>query len=166
MSLSADGSKVIYKLKRKFRDGSTHVVLEPLDLIARLAALVPRPRVNLVTYHAVLAPAASLRDRIVPAPPDPKPAAPRACNRSPDSAEPDPPPQPTQPRRYSWAELMRRVYLVDVLRCPHCGGERKVLAFLTDPNVIAKILAHLGLPTQSPHVAPARAPPQSELHFD
>ena len=69
MSLT-DGGKVLYKLKKKFRDGSTLVVLDPLDLIARLAALVPRPRVHLVNYFGVLAPAASYRDRIVPPPPD------------------------------------------------------------------------------------------------
>ena len=37
----------MYQYKQPFRDGSTHVVLEPLDFIARLAALVPRPRRNL-----------------------------------------------------------------------------------------------------------------------
>ena len=39
--------QIVYKLKQQFRDGTTHVVLDPLDFIARLAALVPRPRLNL-----------------------------------------------------------------------------------------------------------------------
>jgi hypothetical protein len=38
-------------LKTTYRDGTTHVVLQPLDFIARLAALVPRPRVNLTRFH-------------------------------------------------------------------------------------------------------------------
>jgi hypothetical protein len=42
-------------LKTPFRDGATHVVLEPHDFMARLAALVPRPRVNLTRYHGVFA---------------------------------------------------------------------------------------------------------------
>ena len=63
LSLSADGKKVLYKLKRRWKDGSTHVVLAPITLIERLAALVPRPRVHLTTYHGVFAPAASFRDR-------------------------------------------------------------------------------------------------------
>ena len=46
----------MYLLETPYRDGTTHVVFEPLDFIARLAALVPRPRVNLTRYHGVLAP--------------------------------------------------------------------------------------------------------------
>ena len=49
-----------------FHDGSIHVVLEPLDFIARLAALVPRPRLNLTRFHGVFTPNFKLRCRIVP----------------------------------------------------------------------------------------------------
>ena len=52
LSLTSQGW-VRYQLKTLYRDGTTHVVLEPLDFIARLAALVPRPRVNLTRYHGV-----------------------------------------------------------------------------------------------------------------
>ncbi|MBT8057323.1 MAG: transposase, partial [Gammaproteobacteria bacterium] len=52
--LSVDGrGRVVYRYKHPFRDGSTHVVLEPLDFIARLATLVPRPRMNLARFHGV-----------------------------------------------------------------------------------------------------------------
>ena len=61
--------------------------------------------------------------------------------------------------------MMRRVYEIDVLKCPHCGGRRNVLNFLTDPRVIAKILAHLGLPTEPPAIAAARPPPEPALPF-
>jgi hypothetical protein len=50
LTVSATG-KVVYLLKTPYRDGTTHIVFEPLDFIARLAALVPRPRVNLTRYH-------------------------------------------------------------------------------------------------------------------
>ena len=51
--LSIDGhGRVAYRYKQPFRDGSTHVLLEPLDFIARLAALVPRPRLNLTRFHS------------------------------------------------------------------------------------------------------------------
>jgi hypothetical protein len=56
----------VYQYKQPFRDGSTHVVLEPLDFIARLAALVPRPRLNLTRFHGVFAPNFKHRARIVP----------------------------------------------------------------------------------------------------
>jgi hypothetical protein len=58
--------KVIYGFRRPFRDGSTHVVLDPLSFLSRLAALVPPPRMHLVTYHGVLAPSARRREEIVP----------------------------------------------------------------------------------------------------
>jgi hypothetical protein len=65
LSLRPDG-RVAYSLKKTWRDGSTHVVMEPQVLIERLLALVPRPRRHLVTYHGVLAPGASMRDLVVP----------------------------------------------------------------------------------------------------
>lgn len=44
------------QLKTPYRDGTTHVIFELLDFIARLAALVPKPRVNLTRFHRVFAP--------------------------------------------------------------------------------------------------------------
>jgi hypothetical protein len=71
LTLSKDGSHAVYAFRRSFRDGSTHVVLRLHEFLARLAALIPRPRAHLVTYHGVFAPAASARDRVVPElPPD------------------------------------------------------------------------------------------------
>ena len=50
LALTASG-QVRYTLKTPYRDGTTHIVLEPLDLMARLAALVPTPRMHLTRYH-------------------------------------------------------------------------------------------------------------------
>jgi len=58
--------RVAYRLKHKWRNGATHVVFEPLDLIGKLAALVPPPRFNLVRYHGVFSLSARWRSRIVP----------------------------------------------------------------------------------------------------
>ncbi len=57
----------------------------------------------------------------------------------------------------SWARLLKRVFDIDVEHCPHCGGKLKIIAAIEEPGVIAKILAHLGLPTR----APPRSPPRS-----
>jgi hypothetical protein len=46
-------NRVVYRYEQPFRDGSKHVVLEPLDFMARLAALAPRPRLNLIRLHEV-----------------------------------------------------------------------------------------------------------------
>jgi len=47
---------VPYQLKTPYRDGTTHMVFAPLGFIARLAALVPRPRVNLSRYYGLFSP--------------------------------------------------------------------------------------------------------------
>jgi hypothetical protein len=66
LSLSATG-KVVYTLKTPYRDGTTQVAFDPVDFIARLAALVPKPRVNLTRYHGVLAPNHRWRGLVTPA---------------------------------------------------------------------------------------------------
>ena len=128
------------------------MLFDPLTFIERLAALVPRPGRPLLTYHGVLAPAASWRDSIVPASPN--------ASDCPHSKADAP------ARRWrTWAELMKRAFDIDVLLCPHCGGARKLISLITDPAVIRRILSHLKLPLEFPSVAPARAPPEPLLPF-
>ena len=55
LALTPSG-QVRYTLKIACRDGTTQIVLEPLDFIARLAAQVPPPRMHLTRYHGVFAP--------------------------------------------------------------------------------------------------------------
>ena len=63
-------------MKSAFKDGTTHIVMSPLEFMQRLAALVPRPRLHLIRFHGVLAPNAKLRREIVPSPPEqPRPHA-------------------------------------------------------------------------------------------
>ena len=177
LSLLPDG-RVCYAMKRSWKDGTTAVVLESGVLIERLLALVPRPRRHLVTYHGVLAPAASLRPWIVPraASVDGEGRQDEACAPvEEDESEPEEqharrrsvPHRPYRPRRggrrcYRWAELLRRVFLVDVLTCPHCGGARRLLAAITAPESIERVLRAMGLPCDAPKLAPARAPPGGE----
>ena len=66
MALTASG-QVRYSLKTPHRDGTTHIVLEPLDLMARPAALVSPPRMHLTRYHEVFAPHSKLRAAVTPA---------------------------------------------------------------------------------------------------
>ena len=56
-----------------------------------------------------------------------------------------------------WAQLLRRIYLVDVLACP-CGRRRAIVADISEGEVVVAILAHLGLPTEEPPIARARSP--------
>jgi hypothetical protein len=66
LSLSSTG-KVVYSLKTPYRDGTTQVAFDPLDFMVRLAALAPKPRVNLTRYHGVLAPNHRWRGEVTPA---------------------------------------------------------------------------------------------------
>jgi hypothetical protein len=59
-----------YRLKTSWRNGTTHVIFEPLELLARLAVLVPASRVNMLRFHGVLGPAAGWRAAVVPKLPD------------------------------------------------------------------------------------------------
>ena len=60
LSLTPNGN-VCYQLKTPYRDGTTHVIFEPLDFIARLAALVPKPRVNLTRFARIIPDTCPLR---------------------------------------------------------------------------------------------------------
>jgi hypothetical protein len=53
---------------------------------------------------------------------------------------------------------LRRTFALDVLACPDCGGRLRLVATIADPRVIARILAHLGLPLEPPCPVPPRQP--------
>ena len=65
LSLTSNGN-IRYQLKTPYRDGTTHVIFEPLDFIARLAALIPKPRANLTRFHGVFAPNSKHRALVAP----------------------------------------------------------------------------------------------------
>ncbi|MFT5051895.1 MAG: hypothetical protein ACI8QZ_003324 [Chlamydiales bacterium] len=88
-------------------------------------------------------------------------AAPAPCPPSASVLVPHSP----YPSRYSWSELMRRVFGIDVPHCEHCGGRRRWIALITDTLVARRILRHLGLPSEAPPLAAARAPPQMAFEF-
>ncbi len=141
LRLLADG-RVVLTLKTAWADGTHHLMFEPLELLEKLAALTPRPRIQLVLYHGVLAPHAGWRARVVAY------SAPlvetRAAAR--ESAEPsDDTRAAPKPRHWAWADLMRRAFDIDVLACPRCGGRLRVLATVEDPDAIRAILAALAV---------------------
>ena len=64
-----------------------------------------------------------------------------------------------QAAHYAWALLLARIYEVLPLLCPKCGGEMRIIAFITGAVAIRDILSHLGEPTSPPPLLPARSPP-------
>jgi hypothetical protein len=61
--------------------------------------------------------------------------------------------------RIAWAKLMARVGEEFPLECPVCGGDIRLISFITEPGPIRKILTHLGEPLEPPPISPARGPP-------
>jgi hypothetical protein len=160
LELAADGL-VVYRLRRPFRDGTTAVRFAPYEFVKKLAALVPPPRANLVTYHGVLAPNHPWRRRVVPSGTVDCTALTSAAV-SPTRRRNTPAATTTaeRHRRATWAELMKRMFGLDVLACD-CGGRRRVIALINDPPVIRRILRCLGHDPDPPQ----RAPPPSGLVF-
>jgi hypothetical protein len=70
LEVRPDG-RLALRLKTRWRDGTTHILMERHELLERLVPLIPTPRAHQVRYHGVLAPCASARDRVVlgPRPP-------------------------------------------------------------------------------------------------
>jgi Putative transposase len=137
-----------YGLKTPWRNGTTHVLFEPVELLEKLAALIPAPRLNLTRFHGVLAPAAKWRASIVPPPPvETTPVC--GCRQLEAGKKRRP--------NYSWAALMARVFEVDVLQCGHCKGRLRILAAIHPPENTRKILECLGLPTRALPLVPAAA---------
>ena len=100
---------VVLQLKSPYHDGTTHVVMSPLELMQRLAALVPRPRLRLIRCHGVLAPNAKLRSAIIPSAPV---NAPNAAAIHADA------PHSSAPVRLSFAQLLKLLFDIDIAQCP------------------------------------------------
>jgi hypothetical protein len=136
LSLTPAGA-VRYQLKTPYRNGTTHVIFEPLDFIARLAALVPRPRVNLTRYHGVFAPNSKHRALVT--------KAGRGWGAKRKASDEVGEETPAACRAaMSWAQRLKRVFGIDIETCSACGGAVRIIASIEDPVVIRKILAHIG----------------------
>jgi hypothetical protein len=152
LKLLADG-KVQWELKRVWSDGTSHFVFEPLDFLAKLAALVFPPRMHRVRYHGAWARRAKLRRLVMPHPP-----ALSACAHQQGHADN----RPCRPR-YDWATLLARVFSADVLKCDRCQARMQRIAWIQQPDAIRKILRSVGLAADSPEPAPSRWPEQTDL---
>ena len=108
LALAAQGL-VRYQLKTSYRDGTTHVILEPLDVSARLAALVPKPRAHLTRYHGVFAAHSTWRAAIT------------SAGRGTTVGRPERPPAERH-GALRWAQRLKREFGIEIERCEPCGG--------------------------------------------
>jgi hypothetical protein len=121
-------------------DGTTGIRLSPLELLEKLVALVPLPRVHLVSYGGCLPPHSHRRSAIIP------------TLRQQGEEETD-----TGLPRWSWARLLKCVFALDMARYPWCQqGALRIIAAITHSEVIRKLLQHLKLAADPPPIAPAR----------
>jgi hypothetical protein len=152
------GGRVRLTLKRPFSDGTWAIEMDELSLVARLAALVPPPWQNQVRYSGVLSPASKLRSAVVPKPPQPDSEADPPAQLDSDDAT-TAVPKGKGCRYWPWYLLKLRTFGPKAVACPDCNGELTLRALVKDAHTIHRILTHLGLPTDIPRPAPARAPP-------
>jgi hypothetical protein len=141
LSRRANGD-LLLRLKQPFADGSTYILFEPMELVEKLAALVPPRWANLARYHGCFAPRSKVRREIVPDTSDKSRIA------------------------YSkWSEILKRSFGIDIFQCSFCGGKTRVTAAILEGDSVKAILKSLGLPTEAPEPYPARASPQEEFSW-
>lgn len=146
-----DADHLVYESIKPGPGGSVSLILSPMELLDRLAALIPPPRRHRHRYYGVLAPNSPQREAVTAL------AAVETVAAIPKGTDGET--RVCQAARYAWALLLARIYEVFPLQCPKCGGEMRIIAFIIEAHVVRKILTHLGEPTSPPRMAPARGPP-------
>jgi hypothetical protein len=173
-----DDGRLRYTMKKAWSDGTHALVFEPLDLIARLVAMIPPPRFHMVRYHGVLSSHASRRPEVVPVPPPPDSSVePRRelqlelpfCIPSDAHDGPSDNDEQRPSSRKPWAWLLKHVFAENLQSCPNCSGPLRWLEVATTKDAIARLLERHGdahgiiVPTKTR--AP-RAPPPAQLRLD
>jgi len=143
-----DPQRLIYHLPKPGPDGRTQILLSPLKLIGRIAALVPPPRQHRHRYYGVLAPNSPLRPAVTALAPE---SVAVGSNPAAAPAAEDPPEKIWRsPARYLWVMLLARIYEAFPLICPQCGAEMRIIAFITAAVDVRAILEHIGDPYAQP----------------
>lgn len=135
------GDKILYHFKSAWRDGTKAIELTGSEFIEKLVAIIPQPRIHLTRFHGILAPHSKHRSRIVP-----------NSVRIKEKCANEEKQEPKKPR-LSWAQLLKRVFKIDMENCP-CGGKLQFVAAIMSSKAIQKILEHEGLEYFIPDFAP------------
>ena len=125
------------------QDGSTHLLLDPLELIEKLSVLIPAPRFHTLRFHGLLAPHSSWRSQIIPRPGEAVEQEVGAAGKGveSDAGSGSTPPSPSA--GLSWAALLKRVFALDVLLCPSCGGRRRIVGVYPGGQRLRELLERL-----------------------
>jgi len=138
-----DDAAVVYRLQRPDRRGRTALVMTPLEFLARLAAILPAPRLALRRQLGIFSSGSPDRRKVMPAP-----VLRQSCH-----------PTSSAHTRIPWAELLRRVWDLDALRCDRCGGRMKPVALVQDRAEAERYLRQTGQYMPLPAAARSRGPP-------
>ncbi len=134
LQLAPDGKNLILQLKTPWRDGTSSILLSPFELLERLVALIPAPGKNQIRYHGFLGPNAELRGDLLP-----------KIERNGDNLK-------TKICRPKFADLMWRVFDIDILNCPRCFSRMQLISFIKEARVITSILKSLKMTTAPPEI--------------
>jgi Putative transposase len=130
--------------------------IDAMDFVARVLVQIPDPRRHSVRYYGFYSNAARGKRKKAAATAEPSPVEAPEGAATPQGAD-------RAALRRGWAEMIRRVYEVDPLVCPRCGGEMRVVGFITQPAVITPILDPLRkrekVSRPPPHAPPPVASP-------
>ena len=158
--------RLIYRLSKPQHDGQTVLRLTPMEFLDRMAVLIPPPRSHRHRYHGVLAPNAPLRQAIsersgLPVESEKAVVADEKIHSVATEEQ-------ASGRFYSsfWAMLLVKIFEVNPLVCPGCGGEMKSIAFVTERQPIGRILQPIGEPDHTPAISPARGSAISEAEIN
>ncbi len=160
LTLTPEGD-IVYRLRRRWRDGTTSLRFSPDELIEKLCALVPPPRFNLTRSHGVSAPNHRLRALVTPLPDENEKRPPEQLKLFRTDGRParrkDGKPCAEPRPRMQWANLLKRTFGVDVLVCEKCGhSPLKLVAMATQPHDVRTLLRALG--SSGYEVPPTRLP--------
>ena len=164
LSRSPDG-KLVLRLRKKFRNGATHLAFSPTEFLEKLCALVPPPRLNLVRYHGAFAPNHRLRAQIVGPTREEHLRTPKQMKlfrrRSSKRQRKDGRDRALPRDRMPWRDLLKRTFHEDTVVCPRCHG---TLRIVTPCLPFAAIQRFLDATESQPIPSPqrARAPPSPE----
>jgi hypothetical protein len=125
MQYLAESSKVVYRAK----DGSEEKVFDVLEWLAAMCSHIPDRGEQMVRYYGYYSNVSRGKRK-------------ETDDRVPSILEAD---KSSKEYRKNWARLIQKIYEVDPLTCPKCGGVMRILSFIQDRQVIQAILKHLGL---------------------
>jgi len=135
---------VSYRLKKRWTDGTSHIIYTQLEFMEKLAALVPPPRAHQVRFYGFLAPNSKCRSKLA--------TSRRALKEKEENREDK---NLNKAGKMRWARLLKRTFGIDVNVCRLCGGKTKILSAIHDSASIKRILNHAGIDPKPPPIKPA-----------